>query len=278
MHMAYKTIMVCLNEISRVPQLIEAARSLGTKLDAHITGLYVIPGVEVYPATDYAAGASFYDGNRLFYQGKLPKIRAEFEDAMKKDGLSFDFKEIDSVFPRIAQDVLEEGRAVDLIVASATNREAVTGVESDLIERLVIAAGHPILVLPAKGNAFPKLEEVILAWDGSREAARSAFDAVPLLKLASRTQVLTVDPNGRGSVPGAAIAEALDRHGIKAKTLTVNSDGQGIGEAVLRSARDQGANLIVMGAYGHSRFAEFVFGGTTRHMIRNLDRPVLMSH
>ncbi len=276
--MAYKTIMVCLNEISRLPQLLTAARSLAVKFGAHITGLYVIPGIEVYPANAYAAGANFYDGNRTYYQEKLPKVRTEFEAAMKQDGLSFDFHEVDSVYPQIAHDVLEEGRAVDLIVVSATDQGDVMGVEYDFVERLVIAAGRPVLVLPHKGEAWPKMEEVILAWDDSREASRTAFDSVPFLQTASRTHVVTVDPNGRGSVPGAAIAEALDRHGIKAKTLTVSSDGLGIGETLLRTAKDQGAGLIVMGAYGHSRFTEFVFGGATRHMVRNLDRPIFMSH
>ncbi len=276
--MAYKTIMVCLNEIARLPQLIAAARSLGTKFDAHITGLFVIPGVEVYPASAYAAGANFYDGNRHYYQEELPKVRAEFETAMKKDGLSFDFHDVDSVYPSIVNDVLEESHAVDLIVASATNRENVSGTGYDFVERLVMATGRPILLLPFKGDNWPKMEDVVLAWDDSREASRTAFDAVPFLQQAKRTHIVTIDPDSPDMVPGAAIAEALDRHGVKSKTITVTSNGSGIGGALLRTAKEQGAGLIVMGAYGHGRFTEFVFGGATRQMIHNLDRPVLMSH
>jgi nucleotide-binding universal stress UspA family protein len=276
--MAYKTILVCLNEIARLPQLMAAARCLGTTFGAHITGLYVIPGIEVTPANAYVAGANFYDGNRTYYQEKLAKVRANFEAEMKKDGLSFDFHEVDSVYPQIAHDVLEEGRSADLIVVSANSRNEVMGIEHDFVERLVIAAGRPVLVLPQNGKAWSKLDDVILAWDDSREASRTAFDSVPLLLTAKRTHVVTVDHNGRGTLPGASIAQALDRHGIKAKTMTLNSNGMNIGEVLLQTAKDQGAGLIVMGAYGHSRFAEFVFGGATRHMVRNLDVPVLMSH
>ena len=276
--MAYKTILVCLNEIGQLPQLCSVARDLGNKFDAHITGLYVIPGVEVYPTSAYTAGPDFYEGNRTFYQERLTKVRTEFETAMKKDGLSFDFHEVDSIYPQLVHDVLNESRSADLIVASATNRGNLVGVEFDFVERLVIAAGRPVLVLPRNVDGWPDMKEALLAWDDSREASRTAIDAVPLLQVMHRTHIVTVDPEGRGTVPGAAIAEALDRHGIDARTLTVHPEGQTIGETLLRTAKEQGAALIVMGAYGHNRFTEFVFGGATRHVLRHLDRPVLMSH
>jgi nucleotide-binding universal stress UspA family protein len=276
--MAYKTILVCLNETSRLPQIISAARQLGVKYQAHITGLYVIPGVEVYPAGIDAVGVGYNDVNRRFYQDKLKQVRAEFEAAMKKDGLSFDFHEVDALSSQISREVAQEARAVDLMVVSATSKEDSLGVERDFVETLVIAAGRPVLVLPFKGEALPNMDEVILGWDDSRESSRAAFDALPFLLTSKRVNIVTVDAAPRGMMPGAAIAEALDRHGIKTTTTNVSSDGLGIGETLLRSARDEGAGLIVMGAYGHSRFTEFVFGGATRDIIKRLDRPVLMSH
>jgi nucleotide-binding universal stress UspA family protein len=276
--MAYKTILVCLNETSRLPQIISAARQLGVKYQAHITGLYVIPGVEVYPVGIDAVGVGYNDVNRRFYQDKLKQVRAEFEAAMKKDGLSFDFHEVDALSSQISREVAQEARAVDLMVVSATSKEDSLGVERDFVETLVIAAGRPVLVLPFKGEALPNMDEVILGWDDSRESSRAAFDALPFLLTSKRVNIVTVDAAPRGMMPGAAIAEALDRHGIKTTTTNVSSDGLGIGETLLRSARDEGAGLIVMGAYGHSRFTEFVFGGATRDIIKRLDRPVLMSH
>lgn len=276
--MAYKTILVCLNELKRLPQLIAAARQLGSTFDAHITGLYVIPGVEVYPNPDMVSPMPFDDSNRRKYQEKLAKVKADFEAGMKKDGLSFDFHEVDATAPQIGPDVAKEARAVDLIIVSATDRDNWTGVESDFVERLVIAAGTPTLILPFKGEGTLKIDEMVLGWDDSREASRTAFDAVPLMKLAKCVHIVSVDAPLRGMVPGAAIAEALDRHGIKTKTVNVSSDGAGVGETLIRAATDFGASIIVMGAYGHSRFTEFIFGGATRDIIRNLDRPIFMSH
>ncbi len=278
MKMTYKTILVCLNEMGRLSQLISAARQLGTKFDAHVTGLYVIPGAVIYPIGAYAATPSFDDVNRRFYQDRLEKVRSDFEAAMIKDGLSFDFHEVDSLSPDISRDVAEEARAVDLIVVSAKNKDDGLGVEEDFVESLVIASGRPVLVLPFKGEAMPSMDEVVLGWNDSRESSRAAFDAMPFFVTSKHVSIATVDEPPRGNVPGASIAEALARHGVNAKTTILNSNGLGTGETLLRYANDQGAGLVVMGAYGHSRFSEFIFGGATRDVIQKLDRPILMSH
>jgi nucleotide-binding universal stress UspA family protein len=276
--MAYKTILLCLNEIGRVPQLVEAARILGSTFNAHISGLYVIPGVQVYPAAGYAAAPDVFDGNRQHYQKHVDGVREQFETAMKSDGIRFDFHIIDSSLPMICNEVTEQGRNADLIVTSATDRKAYEGVEYDFVERLVIAAGRPVLVLPFLGEAKLHLDEVIVGWDEGREAARATFDALPLLKAAKRVRVIRIDASPRGEVQGATLAEALDRHGVNVEITNVSSDGQTTGETLLRAASDHGAGLVVIGAYGHSRFTEMIFGGVTRHIVHHLDRPVLMSH
>ncbi len=118
----------------------------------------------------------------------------------------------------------------------------------------------------------------MVGWNESRESSRAVFDALPLLQKAKLTRLVTVDVPTGGNLPAAGIAETLDRHGVKTEITDVASDGMSVGETLLRAANDHGADLIVLGAYGHSRFSEMVFGGATRHILRNLDRPVLMSH
>jgi nucleotide-binding universal stress UspA family protein len=276
--MGYKTILVCLNEIGRLPQLIAMARDLGAKFSAHISGLYVIPGIDFAPTSAYTAGANFYDGNQIYFQKNQAKVKATFEQAMKQDGLSFDFHALSSVLPHIGREVVKEGRATDLIVVSSTNRDAFSGVEPDFVEQLLIASGRPILVLPPTGETWPSMEDVIIGWDNSREASRAVFDALPFLEAASRTHLVTIDSSARRTVPGASLAEALDRHGVKAKTKNISSEGMNTGEVLMRCAQDQSAGLIVLGAYGHTRFTEFILGGATRHMVQNLNLPLLMSH
>jgi nucleotide-binding universal stress UspA family protein len=137
-------------------------------------------------------------------------------------------------------------------------------------------------VLPFKGETKLSLAEVVLGWEGGREAARAAFDAMPLLKAAKKVRIVRADPQKdpglRGSVPGADLGETLARHGVKAETVGYPTEGQDAGQALMRCASDTGAGLIVMGAYGHSRLTEFIFGGATRYVLQRHDRPVMMSH
>jgi nucleotide-binding universal stress UspA family protein len=276
--MAYKTILLCLNEVKRAPELVAAGLALGKMFGAHISGLFVIPGIQVYPGVGYAALPDVIDSNQAYYRKNETAIRESFEKAMSVNGLSYDFHVVEASIPAIGNDVAAQGRNADLLVVSATDRNAYDGVEIDFVERLVIAAGRPVLILPVAGNIKLDLNDIMIAWDGSREASRAAFDAAPFVTSARKTRLVSVDAHPRGEVRGATIAEALDRHGGKVELIQLSSDGLGTGEALLRAAKDHGSGLLVLGAYGHSRFTEFIFGGATRHVIRNLDRPVLMSH
>lgn len=276
--MAYKTLLVCLNEITRLPQLISVARVLGVRFNAHVSGLYVIPAVQVYPSDGYGGVANFYDGTRVFFQDHLPKVKETFETAMQMDKLSFEIHVVNSSLPSIAKEMIENCRNVDLVIISNTDREKTGEVESDFVENFILAAGRPVLILPYKGEVKLTTDQIMVGWNDSRESSRVIFDALPFLQKSKLTRLVTVDVPAGGNLPAAAIAETLDRHGVKTEITDVVSDGTSVGETLLRAANDHGADLIILGAYGHSRFSEMIFGGATRHILRNLDRPALMSH
>ena len=280
--MSYKTILVSLNEVGRLAELVAAAVSLARDTGAHVSGLYVVPAVQVYPSVGFEAAPQVFEGNRSYFKDNVARVKQAFEEAMRREGLSHDFHQIDASTPVIADEVVASGRVADLVVVSATDPEEITGVERDFVEQTVMALGRPVIVLPYKGKAAVSLNEVVIGWDGGREAARAAFDALPLLKKAGKVRVVRIDPQKdpslRGSVAGADLAEALSRHGVKAEAQGYPTDGQDEGQALMRCAEDAGAGLIVMGAYGHSRLAEFIFGGATRFVLNRLVCPVLMSH
>jgi len=280
--MSYKTILVSLNEVGRLPELVAAAATIAQAQGAHVAGLYVIPAVQVYPSVGFEAAPQVFEGNRTFFKDNAARVRQVFEEAMRRDGLNFDFHQVDSRTPIIADEVTAVGRCADLVIVSATNPDEITGVERDFVEQVVMAVGRPVVVLPFKGNAAISLDDIVLGWDGGREAARAAYDALPLLQAAKKVRVVRVDPQKdpslRASVPGADLAEALARHGVKAEARGFPTDGSDEGQALLRCADDSGAGLIVMGAYGHSRLSEFIFGGATRFVLNRMNRPVLMSH
>lgn len=280
--MSYKTILVSLNEVGRIAELVAAASVLGRATGAHVSGLYVIPAVQVYPSVGFEAAPQVFEGNRTFFKDNAQRMKQAFEDAMRREGLPHDFHLLDARTPVIAEEVIAIGRSADLVVVSATNPDEITGVERDFVEQVVMAVGRPVIVLPAHGDARIALTEIVIGWDGGREASRAAFDALPLLKLAGKVRVVRIDPQKdpglRGSVAGADLAETLSRHGVKAEAQGYPTDGLDEGQALMRCAEDCGAGLIVMGAYGHSRLAEFIFGGATRFVLTRMVRPVLMSH
>jgi nucleotide-binding universal stress UspA family protein len=275
--MSYKTILLCLSSVKAVASLIHAARELGSHFGAHVQALYVIPGVAIYSGTEFAAVAQVDDTLQRHYKKHLEDVRKTFIDAMTKDGLNFDFQVADATVPDTTSVFLDAGKSADLVVASPLGNANALSVVSDFPERMVMGAGRPVLVLPHGKNAERIIGNVLLAWNDSRESARAAFDAIPFMQSAGKTQVATIGPN-RGIVHGAAIAESLNRQGVNVETLSLSKDGMSEGEILLRAAKDHGASLLVMGCYGHSRLREFVFGGTSRHVFKNLDMPVLMSH
>jgi nucleotide-binding universal stress UspA family protein len=276
--MAYKTILVCLNDVSRLTELISAAEQLGTRFKAHIAGLYVIPAVQVYPNSSFGVEGAVFDGTRIYFQEQKPKVAEAFEQAMKRAGLSYDLHVADSRLSDIQGEVIANAREVDLVVVSNTARNGSQGIEDDFVERFVVAAGRPVLVLPAEGKVDLRAEQVLVGWNESREATRAVFDAMPFLIKAKQARLVSVDVPPGGNMPASGLAETLDRHGAKPEITSVASDGLNVGDALLRAAKDYGAGLVVVGAYGHSRFAEWVFGGATRHILQNMKVPVLMSH
>jgi nucleotide-binding universal stress UspA family protein len=280
--MSYKTILISLNEVGRLGELVAAAVDLARETGAHISGLYIVPAVQVYPSVGFEAAPQVFEGNRSFFKDHTQRVKQTFEDAMRREGLPHDLHLLDARTPVIADEVIAIGRSADLVVVSATNPDEITGVERDFVEQVVMAVGRPVIVLPFKGDARISLTEIVVGWDGGREAARAAFDALPLLRKADKVRVVRIDPQKdpalRGSVAGADLAETFARHGIKAEAQGYPTDGLDEGQALMRCAEDHGAGLIVMGAYGHSRLAEFIFGGATRFVLNRMTRPVLMSH
>jgi len=280
--MSYKTILVSLNEVGRLAELVAAAVTLGRDTGAHVSGLYVVPAVQVYPSVGFEAAPQVFEGNRSFFKDNAQRVKQAFEEALRREGLPHDFHQIDARTPVIADEVIAAGRSADLVVASATNPDEITGVERDFVEQVVMAVGRPVVVLPYQGDAAISLKEIVIGWDGGREAARATFDALPLLKKATKVRVVRIDPQKdaslRGSVAGADLAESLARHGVKAEAQGYPTEGLDEGQALMRCAEDCGAGLIVMGAYGHSRLAEFIFGGATRFVLNRMSHPVLMSH
>lgn len=149
-----------------------------------------------------------------------------------------------------------------------------------LVEGLVFESGRPVLLLPPEGMAGHRFDELVIGWDGSRAAARALADALSFCECARAVTVVAVVDEK--SLPDTAVASDavrhLSRHGISATSVEIPANGQDAGSALRSYCRQTGADLLVMGAYGHTRMREFILGGATRSILDKPDVPVLLSH
>ncbi len=150
------------------------------------------------------------------------------------------------------------------------------------MEEALFGTGHPVLLLPSGKSARPlqRLQKVVVAWDFSREAARAMADALPILSRAARVHVVSV-LGEKGIVTTSApgdLEKYLDLHQVTYVIERISFDGGTIGERMMSYAGEMDADMLVMGAYGHSRLREFVLGGATRGILSDTRLPVLLSH
>jgi nucleotide-binding universal stress UspA family protein len=181
----------------------------------------------------------------------------------------------------LAPVVMDHGRAADLIIAGQTDPDWDLSPLLNFPERLALESGRPVLVVPYVGRYAEMGRNVVIAWKPGREAARAAFDALPLLLAAETVHILEIKERGDerpALAPDTSIAAALARHGLRPSVYTSVLGEIGIGDEILSRLADLSADLLVMGAYGHSRLRELVFGGATRHIARHMTVPTLLSH
>lgn len=279
--MSYKTILVSLNDLDRNQLLLDSAAGLARSFGAFLQGVYIVPAVEVYAT--FGLEPVIFEGNRDLFQNAEKSVRAAFETALKDAGIHGDIKVIDSTSPAIAGDFVDCARRSDItIVNQPLENTALSVVGRDFVERVLLATGRPTLVLPRNGRTDLAADLAVIGWSGKREAARAVFDSLPLLKRAKKVKIVWVDPEMEhphpGSLPGVELAETLSRHGIDAAVEPISTGGREAGETLLTAVADSGAELLVMGAYGHSRLSEMILGGATRSVLKGMKCSVLFSH
>ncbi len=280
--MAYKTIVVHLGRDERRAERLELAFWLAARFDAHLVGLLAlsapyVPGYALAEAGDRILEAQAHSRSEAA-RDAMEAFRAA---AARHPGVKTEWRSPQDE----ALDALRmSARYADLLIVGQRDRDSErdTLIAPGLVDELVLSAGRPVLIVPYAGR-FPSVgKNVLVAWNASSEAARAVTDALPLLAAADSVQVMAFNPEAtradHGESPGADIALFLARHGVKATASRQGHVGNDVGAQILSRAADLGADLIVMGAYGHSRLRELVMGGVTRTLLASMTVPVLMSH
>jgi nucleotide-binding universal stress UspA family protein len=276
--MALKDILVVVASDPACATRLDVAGDLAAAFEAHLTGLFVmiLPVVPGHIAVEIPAAV--YDLPRRRGQERAAEAERRFRAHADRLGLAHEWRALEGDLIDITR---LHARYVDLtIVGQGTDLADAPPDLAVLPEELALGVGRPVLVVPRYGT-FPTVgERVLVAWNGSREATRAVNDALPILKRARKVTLLTMNPVEAAvpRAPGADIALHLARHQVTAEAAATRATDIEVGDVLLSYAADIGADLIVMGAYGHSRLREMVLGGATRHVLQHMTVPVLLSH
>ena len=276
--MAIKDILVHVDSTNKSDARLSIASEIAERHEAHLVGLHVKP-FPFIPTSPEAGDfyAQFIEDQQRAIDHDADVAENKYNAALRKTTVSQEWRVV-SGYP--SDVVRRHARYADLIVVGQENPEA-DGQASDLPNGTLRSTGRPVLVVPNESNVKTFARNVLVAWDAGIQATRALHDAMPLLVGAENVTVMAVNPKDtgdHGADPCSDICLHLARHGVKAHAWPVTSTESNAESLLLKRAFEHGSDLLVMGAYGHSRMREFVFGGVTAHVLQNMHLPVLMSH
>lgn len=273
--MNYRSITACLDQDDSSKRLMEFAVTVAAAQDAHLTALY-LSHVPVAVHDLYGGLGPLVVEWEKQDQERRTAGRDFLAHIASMAGINADWQVCEDLDRRTA---LRHVRSSDLAIIGQ-KKPGYTDLSQGFYDTLVLKAGRPVLFLPCTGTFSAAFDKIIVAWDGSREAARALADALPLLRQASQVSVLTAtrERNAEGELADMDIAAWLARHKVKADVERDNGTPLDTAQWLLARAKNGSADLLVMGAYGHNRFSEMAFGGVTRALMQHMDLPVLMSH
>ncbi len=278
--MSYKNLLVHLDDRKACAGRVAAAIGLAQAHSAHLTGLYVAADLALPGGLRAEVPAEFLHTLREQQEAAMEAAKQDFEAMVRKAGLSVDCRTAHAPAGRIAGIVAGHARYADLVLLGQPEADARGEYATSGAEDVVMASGRPALIVPYIGARKTIGRRPMIAWDGGREAARAVNDAMPILEQAEAVSVIAVNPKdgNHGQEPGADIALHLARHGMKVEIQHLKVRDISVADTILSRIADQDADLLVMGAYGHSRVREWIMGGTTRQIFTQMTVPVLMSH
>jgi nucleotide-binding universal stress UspA family protein len=282
--MALKDILVQLmsypeaTPVSAVAQAVDFAKAVGAHVAALSFEIVVrVPGAALAPALINVEGLTAAEHNRSVANAR--ELLDAFERAAKAAGLDHDHVTEACENAQVADIATEYARLHDLTMIPLSPDG---GFAQYIAESIVFGSGRPVIVFPTQAGRrhAGACDTIGVAWDFSRPAARAVADALPLLKRAKTVRIVTVTDEKPIETrhSGAELAHHLAYHGVNVVSDIENSAGRPVGQVLEHYAQARELDLLVMGAYGHSRMREFILGGATKSILADPPLPVLLAH
>lgn len=275
-----KTILAVLNSENDVSRVLDCALPLAARFDSYLIGLHA-EALPLPQATPLGfPDVEFIQSSAEAARERTARMKAMFDERIRREGASAEWHAAHSFSSNNEAASLRAARAADLVVVQQADPESGFVPYPDN-EAILFETGRPVLFVPYAVNVDTRFRKVVVAWNGSAEAARAAFDALPFIIGAEMTEIVCIDPRSTATedaeVTGADIAEALSRHGAKVSLSNEVSAGLSPGEVLENRIAETESDLLVMGAFSQSWLKEFFFGGATRTLLKSMSAATLMS-
>lgn len=270
--MALKDILVYVDKDNELTQ--KAAIKLAAAYDAHLIGLYVAPKMEFPKYSEVRIPEETLQPRFEESEAAAEELRKKFFAAAGQADCSADWQ---LIFGHGDQEVTDAARYVDLVIVNQTDENTLAGIPFIKNDQLVMSCARPVLFIPYIGAPESMGERILVAWDGSRESVRAVNDALVLIENSKQVDIVTINA-ADDDKSASAMSQHLQRHGVEARVRRIVSKEVDAADELLSVAADMGSDLIVMGAYGHTRIRELILGGVTRKLLKNMTIPVLMTH
>jgi nucleotide-binding universal stress UspA family protein len=276
--MGFKEILVHLDGDKQGLARLETAIHLAGSHEARLVGLHVVQPLQLPAFIEIGMGRELLEAQRELAWEAAEQTKRLFIEQTDRAGISAEWRADEGDLLDV---VGEHARYCDLAILGQRDPNNDSAPEG-YPDRLILTSGRPILVIPYAGRFSDIGRRVMVAWNASALATRAVHDALPLLCGADKVIVMAINPKDGterfGDVPGAAVCQHLAHHGVKAEAQDAYAPDVEEGEELLSLAADEGVDLLVAGAYGHTRWRDLVLGGVTRHLLDYMTMPVLMSH
>lgn len=279
--MAYKSILTILTEDADAAAVLDAAVSVAGASGAHLDVLCV--GIDRTQTGYYFAGATalMHEETLAQAQDEATRLEAIARNRLDRSDLSWGVEAMIAQSASVTTIVARRARFADLVVLPKPYGDDLPADAPVIVEAAMFQGQAPVIVLA--GDAAPMMtpKKVVVAWNESAEAMSAIRRALPLLIQADLVSICMVAPDRHGpdtADPGAELSKMLSRHGAHVEVSILPQTVPRVSEVIARHVDDIAADMLVMGAYGHSRFREAILGGATRNMLEHAKVPVFMAH
>ena len=274
------TITDILLTVDHTPQCAKrttVASDFASQIGAHLTALYVIPKIDIPNYAGVNIPPEVLATQEKYQMDIAQQAKTDFAAATKGKDCSTEWRCVSGI---VDQQIIEHARYSDLVVISQAQEFGLLSGDAAVDYSVILESGRPVLIIPRDGEVSSLGRRILIGWNGSKEVVRAVNDGLPLLKNAD---TVTIGNVGDGSPDDDEEGEAriyryLKKQGVNVQFEQLAAAGAKTGAALLAKAADVDADMMLMGAYGHSRLREVVFGGVTQTILEQTTIPVLMSH